>query len=210
VVRIKVCGITRREDAFLAADLGVDALGFIFAPSPRQVSPEDTRRIIKSLPPFIERVGVFVNEMPEKVVEISSFCLLTALQFHGDEAPLYCEKFSSYKIIKSFSIEDKIPDNISSYKVDAYLLDTYCREKRGGTGKVFNWDIAKKVKELGFPLILSGGLTPDNVVEAINKVRPYAVDVASGVEKRPGKKSKKKMKDFIRMVRENDKTLQFT
>ncbi len=206
MVRIKICGITNKEDAFRAVDLGVDALGFIFAPSPRGITPLEAKRIIHSIPPFIDRVGVFVNETLYKVKEISSFCSLTTLQFHGDESPSYCAQFS-YKIIKSFSIKDRIPDTILNYQVDAYLLDTFCQEGRGGSGKVFNWEIAKEARKLDIPLILSGGLRPDNVKEAIRKVRPYAVDAASGLEESPGKKSKKKLKNFIRRVREEDEIL---
>lgn len=202
MVRVKVCGITNRQDAFLAADAGADALGFVFASSPRQVSPSRARQIIKSLPPFVDKVGVFVNEKPERVKEIVNFCLLGAVQLHGDESPSYCSKFFGCKVIKAFSVKDNLPPGISDYKVDAYLLDTYCKEKRGGTGKVFNWEVASKVKQLGTPLILSGGLGPDNVKEAVGKVRPFAVDVASGVEQRPGKKSPQKMKEFILTVRQ--------
>ncbi|MBE0479322.1 phosphoribosylanthranilate isomerase [Candidatus Aerophobetes bacterium] len=202
MVKIKICGITNKEDAFLAVNLGVDALGFIFAKSPRQIAPEEAKRIIKKLPPFVDRVGVFVNEEPQKVLQIARFCLLSTCQFHGDESPSYCEEFP-YKLIKSFFVKDEVPDNILDYegRVDACLLDTFSSAKRGGTGKVFNWEIARKVKMPGLPLILSGGLTPDNVAEAIDKVRPYAVDVASGVEDAPGKKSRNKLQKFIEIVR---------
>lgn len=209
MVKIKVCGITNIEDALLAVELGVDALGFIFAPSPRQLTPQKARRIIQSLPPFVERVGVFVNETSRRVKEIAGFCYLSALQFHGEESPSYCASFP-YKVIKSFPAKDRIPHNILNYKVDAYLLDTYCRGKRGGSGRTFNWDIAKKVGQLSSRLVLSGGLNPENVGEAIGKVRPYAVDVASGVEEKPGKKSRKKMQKFVQVVRKNDKVPQIT
>ena len=209
MVRIKVCGIASKKDAFLAVDLGVDALGFIFAKSPRSISPLEAKRIIKSLPPFVDRVGVFVNEVPSRVEDISRFCQLTTLQFHGDESPSYCSLFF-LKIIKSFPVRDRVPHNILSYKVDAFLLDTFCRDVRGGSGKVFNWDIAVEVKNFGFPLILSGGLSPDNIEEAIRKVKPFAVDVASGVEEKPGKKSKSRLKEFVRKVRENDEAIQVT
>lgn len=207
MVKIKMCGITNREDALLAVELGVDALGFIFALSPRQITPSRARRIIQSLPPFVDKVGVFVNHTPEEVVKIAGFCCLTTVQLHGEESPRYCSRLP-YKVIKSFLVKNRVPDKILDYPVDACLLDTYYREKKGGTGKVFNWDIAEEVKRLGAPLILSGGLAPDNVGEAVRKVRPYAVDVASGVEKEPGKKSRKKMQEFIKVVRRNDETLQ--
>ncbi len=203
MVRVKICGITNKEDAFLAVDLGADALGFIFAPSPRRITPQKAKDIIKALPPFIDKVGVFVNEEAQKVKDICKFCFLTSLQFHGDEPPLYCTQFKE-KVIKSFSVKDKVPEGIEEYKVDAYLLDTFHEKKRGGTGKRFDWNIAARVKDTGVPLILSGGLTPENVGIAIRKVRPYAVDVSSGVEIKPGKKSKTKMKKFFQKVRENE------
>lgn len=202
MVKIKICGITNKQDAFLAVSLGADALGFIFAKSPRQIAPQIAKKIIEALPPFVDRVGVFVNEKPQQVLAIASFCFLSSCQFHGDESPFYCSQFSC-KRIKSFSIQDKPPDTILSYtgKIDACLLDTFSQEKRGGTGKVFDWEIARDVKKIGFPLILSGGLTAANVAEAVQKVRPYAVDVASGVEDAPGKKSRRKIQEFVEMVR---------
>jgi len=201
MVKVKICGITNKEDALLAVKLGADALGFIFAPSPRRITPRRAKEIIEILPPFIDRVGVFVNEEISRVKDIAKFCCLTTLQFHGDESPGYCTKFHQ-KIIKSFSVKGEVPRGISDYRVDAYLLDAFCEKKRGGTGKTFNWEIARKVKKLNFPLILSGGLTPDNVKEAIRKVKPYAVDVVSGVEASPGKKSKEKLREFIQKVKE--------
>jgi len=202
MIRIKVCGITNERDALWAAGLGVDALGFIFAESPRRVHPEVVKKIVLLLPPFVSRVGVFVNEDEEKVMKIARTCSLTSLQFHGEEPPSYCEKFKGWKVIKAFRVKDeRILKEILSYKVDAYLLDTYSADKRGGTGKTFNWEIAKKVSSLGVPVILSGGLNPENVVQAIVKVKPYAVDVNSGVEKEKGEKDYQKLKDFVRKVR---------
>lgn len=207
MVRIKVCGITSRKDAFLAVDLGVDALGFIFAPSPRRITPQQAKKIIKNLPPFVDRVGVFVNEEKSKVEEIAEFCSLTTLQFHGEESPSYCSSFSCKKI-KSFAVKDKLPPDFLSYRVDAYLLDTFSKDKKGGTGKTFNLEVAREAKKFGVPLIIAGGLSPENVGEVIRKVHPFAVDVASGVEEKPGKKSKEKLKRFIKAVRETDEALQ--
>jgi len=202
MVKVKICGITNEEDALLAVKLGADALGFIFAPSPRRITPQEAKRIIDILPPFIDRVGVFVNEEISRVKGIAQFCSLTTLQFHGDESPWYCSQFPQ-KVIKSFSVRNEIPQRIFEYRVDAYLLDTFCEKKRGGTGRAFNWEIARKVVELNFPLILSGGLTPHNVKDAVKKVRPYAVDVGSGVEDYPGKKSKEKLREFIQNAKED-------
>lgn len=209
MVKIKICGITNKEDALRAIKLKVDALGFIFANSPRRVDPKIVQKIIELLPPFISSVGVFVNKDREKVKKIAESCHLTTLQFHGEESPSYCQGFRQ-KVIKAFRIKDKnVLKKIPQYqdKVDACLLDAYSPFKYGGTGKIFNWDVAREVKKLRIPIILSGGLNPDNVEEAINKVRPYAVDVSSGVEKKPGKKDPEKLRNFVKIVREIDESL---
>ena len=201
MTRIKICGITNKDDALWAADLKVDALGFVFAESPRRVRPQVVRQIVKFLPPFISTVGVFVDEDKEKVKRIAELCGLTALQFHGEESRTYCQGFRQ-KIIKSFRVKDEsVLEKAVSYKVDAYLLDTYLPGRPGGTGKTFNWEIARKVKRLGVPLILSGGLNPNNVVRAISEVRPYAVDVSSGVESKEGKKDYAQLEKLVKMVR---------
>ncbi|HIE43375.1 MAG TPA: phosphoribosylanthranilate isomerase [Candidatus Omnitrophica bacterium] len=200
MVRIKICGITNREDALLASSLGSDALGFIFAESERRVTPEDAREIIEELPPFIVKVGVFVNEEIERVEEIAEFLRLDVLQFHGDEPPSYTQKFKR-RVIKSFRVRDGDSlKAISDYKVSAYLLDTYSPGVYGGTGETFNWDLAIRAKEFG-TIILAGGLNPDNVALAIQKVMPYAVDVSSGVESSPGKKDPARLAAFIQKVR---------
>ncbi len=200
MVKIKVCGITNLKDALFAHSLGVDMLGFVFAKSERKLTPEDASKIIDEIPPSTLTVGVFVNETEKKVREALEFCGLDLLQFHGDESPSYTLKFRE-QVIKSFRIKDKnslkiIPD----YKVSAYLLDTYSSKEFGGTGETFNWDLAVEAKKFG-PIILAGGLNPDNVEEAIQKVQPYAVDVSSGVESSPGKKDKKKLEEFVKRVR---------
>jgi len=206
MTRIKICGITNKEDALEAAHLGVDALGFVFAESPRRVIPRMVQEIVELLPPFISRVGVFVNEERGKVKEIAARCHLTTLQFHGEESPSYCEGFKE-KTVKAFSIKDEaILETIPEYQVDAYLLDSYSPSRYGGTGKTFDWQIALKIKKFGVPVILSGGLDPDNVKEAIERVRPYAVDVGSGVEVEEGKKDTEKLEDFVRKVRETDES----
>jgi phosphoribosylanthranilate isomerase len=200
MTKIKVCGITNAEDALFALSLGVDALGFIFAESKRRITAVNARKIIDILPQSILKVGVFVNEEAKRVREILEFCYLDALQFHGNESPKYILKFRETKI-KSFSMEDKDSlDDIAKYKADAYLLDTYSPKEYGGTGKTFNWDLAVKAKKFG-PIILAGGLNPDNIEEAIKKVKPCAVDVSSGVESYPGKKDKKKLEELVKKVR---------
>ncbi len=206
MTRIKICGITNKEDVLEAAHLGVDAVGFVFARSPRRVIPGMVQEIVQLLPPFISRVGVFVNEDKEKVKKIANSCHLTTLQFHGEELPSYCRGFRE-KVVKAFSIKDASAlEKVSEYEVDAYLLDSYSPSRYGGTGKTFDWDIARKIKEFGVPIILSGGLDPDNVKEAIERVRPYAVDVGSGIEAREGKKDPEKLEDFVRKVRQTDES----
>ncbi len=196
--KIKICGITNKEDAWIAVDIGVDALGFIFTPhSSRQITPIHAQEIISTLPPFITTVGVWVDEDPARVKEIAAFCGLNILQFHGNESPSYCQLFSQ-RTIKAFRIHDETSlEIISQYKTSAYLLDTYVADAFGGTGKIFNWALAKQARSLG-KIILAGGLTADNISEAIKIVRPYAVDVSSGVEILPGKKDPVKLKDFVK------------
>jgi phosphoribosylanthranilate isomerase len=201
MVRVKICGITNLDDALYAADCGADAVGFIFYPkSPRFVEIAKAKDIISKLPPFITTVGVFVNQSINDVANIVSRCNINVVQLHGDETPEYCSKISVKKI-KAIRIkdEDSIKD-ITNYKVDTFLLDTHSENSYGGTGKVFNWDLAIKAKGYG-KIVLSGGLTPDNVKEAIEKVKPYGVDISSGVEERKGKKDREKVKEFIKRVR---------
>lgn len=200
MVKIKICGITNIEDALFASSLGVDALGFVLAESPRKIIAEDVVKIIGKLPPSILKVGVFVNEEEQRIRETLRFCRLDMLQFHGDEPPAYIIRFRE-KIIKSFRIENENSlKDIPKYNADAYLLDAYSPDEYGGTGEVFNWDLAVEAKKFG-PIILSGGLNADNIEEAINKVQPFAVDVSSGVESSPGKKDKKKLEEFVKKVR---------
>jgi len=204
MLKIKICGITNFSDALSACKLGTDLLGFIFYKrSPRYIFPRKAKRIIQKLPPNIKKVGIFVNEDIDKVKRISKYLRLDFLQFHGKESACYISKFKDYRIIKTFRIKDKKSlKAISKYKnVDFYLLDTYVKEKLGGTGKIFNWNLAVKAKSFKNPIILSGGLNPKNVMRAIKKVRPFAVDVCSGVEKEIGKKDPKLLEEFIKKVR---------
>lgn len=196
-MRVKICGITNSEDAQAAVALGADALGFIFAKSPRQIPKELARDIIEQLPPFVSPVGVFVDERVDVVKEVCNFCTIPAVQLHGSEDPLYLKDLKGYKVIKAFRIkrEDDLK-LLANYKPHAFLLDSYIKGVMGGTGVSFNWEIARKAHKYG-NIILSGGLTPDNIKEAIRKVKPYAVDVSSGVESSPGKKDKELMKRFI-------------
>lgn len=205
MVRVKICGITNLEDGLLAAELGASALGFVLATSPRQIDVNKAREIISKLPPFVAKVGVFVDEAKEKVKEVAAFCGFDLLQFHGSESSSYCQGFSQ-KVIKAFRVKGLSSiSNLSSYRVSAYLLDTYVESIPGGTGTTFNWQVAKEAKKEGKPIILSGGLSPANVAEAIEEVQPYAVDVSSGVEESPGKKDPAKLKKFFEEVNTSQK-----
>lgn len=203
MTKIKICGITNKQDAISAAGLGVDMLGFVcYKKSKRYIEPKIIKDIANELPPYVAKVGIFVDEDPEKVSEIAQDCLFDMLQFHGEESPEYCAGFkNSYKIIKAFRIKDqKSLKGINDYNADYYLLDTYSAESKGGTGRCFNWNILTGY-ELLRPIILSGGLTPSNVPQAIDIVSPYGVDVSSGVEMSPGKKDLDLMKKFVENIR---------
>ena len=197
MTRIKVCGITNIDDALYAAELGADALGFIFYPkSPRYVLTGAVKEITDRLPPFVTTVGVFVNEEKEKIEEIVDKAGITLLQLHGDESPEFCASFDT-GVIKAIRIDKEFEgSSLKDYDVDGFLLDTYDKGLYGGTGRTFDWNVALRAKEFG-RIILSGGLNPENVNEAVEIVNPYAVDVGSGVEKEPGKKDREKLKRFI-------------
>lgn len=200
MVRVKICGITNLEDALAATDYGADALGFVFyEKSPRYITPNKAKDIISELPPFITTVGVFVNEKPDRMKEIMNFAGIDILQLHGEEPPGECSIW--HRVIKAFRVRDFSDLNpLENYKVSAYLLDTYSPESYGGTGQIFNWDIAVDAKRFG-KIILSGGLNAENIEKAIIYVRPYGVDVSSGVEEEKGKKDLKKMKEFIKKAK---------
>jgi phosphoribosylanthranilate isomerase len=203
MVRIKVCGITNLEDALLAAELGADALGFIFyPPSPRKVAPEEARAIIAQLPPFVTTVGVFVDEDAALVSTLAARLGLDWVQLHGQESPEYCRTLGR-RVIKGFRIQDKSSlADMAVYRgaAQALLLDTYKKGQAGGTGETFDWRLANEAKAYG-PIILAGGLTPYNVAQAIATAQPRAVDVASGVEVAPGKKDPEKLRKFFAAIR---------
>lgn len=193
-----MCGITNIEDALAAQALGADAIGMVFAKSPRRVEKEQAREIVQALPPFVHLVGVFVDEEKGVIEDIADFCRLTVLQFHGAESPEYCAGFGR-RVIKAFRISQREDiERMKPYqgKVNAFLLDTYHPVLAGGTGQTFDWDMAKEAGKIG-PIILAGGLNPDNVEAAIRAVKPYAVDVSSGVEMSPGKKDHDRIRLFI-------------
>jgi phosphoribosylanthranilate isomerase len=203
MVRVKICGITNRRDARMSVEMGADAIGFIFAPSPRQITPEKAREIICGIPPFVQTVGAFVNENPDVIREIIGSCGLDLIQLHGDETPEICAEFMP-QAIKAFRFrEGSVLQSIRPYrgKIRAMLFDSYDEKIRGGTGKTCNWDLAVRGKDFGIPIILSGGLTPSNIEKAISSVKPFAVDVNSGVEKRPGKKDYLLMRELMEKIR---------
>jgi phosphoribosylanthranilate isomerase len=203
MLRVKICGITSLEDASLAVRLGVHALGFVFARSPRQVSPEAVREIVRGVPPLVQTVGVFVNETPARIREIMDFCGLDLAQLHGDESPDDCEALTP-RAIKALRLRDDSSLAVAATyrgKVRALLFDSYVKGRRGGTGTTLDWDLAARGLELGIPVILAGGLNPGNVRRAVAVVRPFAIDVNSGVEARPGRKSPALMDRLMEIVR---------
>jgi len=201
-VKVKICGITNLADALAAIAAGADALGFNFyEKSPRFVSLETATEISKQLPPFVMRVGVFVNAPEEFILRAIGEAGLTMLQFHGDEPPEFCTQFGLMSM-KAFRIRDaESLKEILKYQTDAYLLDAFSPEARGGTGEKFNWNLAVEAQKFGKPIFLAGGLTPRNVAEAVKKVQPFGVDVSSGVESAPGKKDHAKVKSFLAAVK---------
>ncbi len=203
MTKIKICGITNKADAIAAAELGLDMMGFVFySGSKRHVEPKIVKEIANELPPSLVKVGVFVDMDKNKVLDIAEECALDMLQFHGDETPDYCAGFKdSYKVMKAFRIKNmESLKGINDYNVDFYLLDAYSAKEKGGTGEIFDWKIIENFEFLK-PVILSGGLTPDNVRDAIEQLSPYGVDVSSGVEMSPGKKDTLLMKKFVENMR---------
>jgi phosphoribosylanthranilate isomerase len=201
-LKVKICGMTRVKDAIAAVDAGADALGFIFyEPSPRYVSTHAAAEIIRELPPFVAKVGVFVDAGQETIERTIEVCGLDTLQLHGEEPPEFCERFG-IKTIKAFRVRGRETiEQAKRYRHAAWLLDSYVSGQLGGTGAIFNWEVAREATKFSRMVILAGGLTPENVATAVQQVRPYAVDVSSGVESAPGKKDQPKMRSFIAAAR---------
>lgn len=200
-ILVKICGITNIDDALDAVELGADYLGFNFYPdSPRYVTPEKAQEIIQDIPGAIQKVGIFVNADRQYVIDVAVELGLDMLQFHGDETPDYCNEFGR-PWMKAFRLkEEKEVAAIKDYDSPWLLVDAYVEKAFGGTGIVSNWDLAREAKQYG-SLFLSGGLKPENIEMAIESVRPYAVDVASGVEQSPGVKDRYKMEELISRVK---------
>ncbi len=205
-VRVKICGITNLADARAAIAAGADALGFVFVPgTPRYISPDLAGEIVRELPPFIARVGLFVDAETRTVAEALVRSGMDTLQFHGEETPDLVRQFRrAVKVMKAFRVRgEETLMRLPAYAdaVDAILLDAYVAGAHGGTGAQFDWKLAVQARDLGRPLVLAGGLTPANVAEAVRTVRPYGVDVSSGVESAPGRKDPEKLAEFVRAAR---------
>ena len=200
MVKVKICGITNLEDAISAQAQGADFLGFVFAESPRRIKADKAKRIIERLNTGIKVVALFVNEEKKAVDNIlKELERVDILQFHGDDTPDYCRQFREKEVIKAIRIKDASSlKKIDEFKgVDYLLLDTFHSAQYGGTGMAFDWDIAVEAKDYGIPIFLSGGLNAGNVRDAVVKLRPFAVDVSSGVEKSPCRKDPEMVGRFI-------------
>ena len=199
---VKICGITNLDDAQVAVEAQADALGFVFyEKSPRFLTIAAAAAIAEQMPGFVMRVGVFVNALKETVVRATGECGLNLLQFHGSEPPEYCSQFGLMNM-KAFRMRDAgTLKEMAKYQTNAWLLDAYSPEVVGGTGEKFNWDLAIEAQKFGKPIFLAGGLTPENVAEAVRKVRPFGVDVSGGVEISPGKKDHAKMLAFVKAAK---------
>lgn len=207
MVRVKICGITSAEDAKVAVDAGADAIGFVFAKSPRKISRERAREIADRLPPFVARVGVFVDETVEEILEIARYVRLSAAQIHNDRPAEEVEHIASaVHVVKAFRVRDRSTyDRVRQYPAtSAYLFDAYVEGIAGGTGKRIERDLLPTLEEqrsFAKPWILAGGLSPENIESALKICRPYAVDVSSGVEASPGRKDEKLVREFVARVR---------
>jgi phosphoribosylanthranilate isomerase len=204
-MHIKICGITNLEDARAAIDAGADWLGFNFyLRSARFIAPKDARRIIEQLPQTVRTVGVFVNEdEPETVARLADEAHVSAVQLHGDESQAYCRALLRERfVIKALRVgENFAPESALEYEADAILLDAYDAQARGGTGRTINWQVARRTRELVPKLFLAGGLSPENVAEAIAEVEPFAIDACSGIESAPGRKDAQRLRAFVAAAR---------
>jgi phosphoribosylanthranilate isomerase len=202
-VRVKICGITNVEDAVASVDAGADALGFMFFPeSKRHLALDRAAEIIRRLPPFISKVGVFVNPAAEAVHEAIEQTGIDTLQFHGAESPEFCAAFNKVKVVKAFRVRGaSVLEECLKFPDYAWLLDSHVSGAQGGTGVTFDWNVAAAATKLSRMIILAGGLKPETVAEAVQRVHPFAVDVSSGVESAPGRKDHQKIRQFIEAAR---------
>ena len=201
-VKVKICGVTSVADALAAAEAGADMVGLMFYErSPRHITLQTAREISRALPQFVLRVGVFVNPEEDLVMRALGDCGLTLLQFHGDETSEFCTQFGAMSL-KAFRIQNAASlAALENFQADAFLLDAHSKSGLGGTGETFNWKLAVEAQKFDKPIFLAGGLTPENVADAVRQVQPFAVDVSSGVESAPGKKDVAIVRAFIAAVR---------
>ena len=207
--KVKICGNTSLSDAQMAAEFGADYLGLIFAESKRQLTLSAANKIIIGMPQYRNFVGVFFNQPKPEVLSIATELGIKILQFHGEETSRYCQSFieKGFQVIKTFRIKDQLSfKRIDEYDTTAFLFDTFSKEETGGTGKAFDWNLIEDKPFIRQKLFLAGGLNPNNLAEAIRKVRPFAVDVASGVEISPGKKDPELVRAFITIAKQNGQT----
>lgn len=201
---IKMCGITRLEDALACAEAGADALGFVFAESPRRVRPEQAAAIIRKLPPTVLRFAVFVDESPAEIARVLGAVDIDRIQLHGFEEPMV-QELAGTRVVKAFRARDEtVLREIEEWAEPFFVLDAWDRMRAGGTGRPFDWELAKRARVHG-RFLLAGGLTADNVGEAIREVRPYGVDVSSGIEVSPGIKDPERIRAFVEAVRVADR-----
>jgi len=209
-VRIKICGITREQDAVAAVEAGADAIGLVFADSLRRVTIARARQIAAKAPPFVAVVGVFVNARPATVARTAAEVGLTEVQLHGDESAEYVSRLDWRRVLKAVRVRDrKFVESVHQMQaagVSGVLLEAFSPEARGGSGRRFDWDLVVGAREAGMldgcpPIILAGGLTPQNVASAVRRVRPWGVDVSTGVETEPGVKSAERISRFIAAIR---------
>jgi phosphoribosylanthranilate isomerase len=201
-VKVKICGITSVADGLAAAEAGADMIGLMFYDgSPRRITLPQAVEISRAMSPYVLRVGVFVNPETDFVLRAIGECGLNLLQFHGDETSEFCTQFGVMSM-KALRVKDAASiAALENYHTEAYLLDAYSKAGLGGTGEKFNWDLAIEAQKFSKPIFLAGGLTPENVADAVKQVRPFAVDVSSGVESAPGKKDAAKVRAFIQAVK---------
>lgn len=197
MTRIKVCGITNIDDARTAIELGVDAIGFVFAPSPRYIEPAGARAIIRTITPFVTTVGVFMDQSIDQVKRVVAFTGVDVIQLHGEEPPSYCAALDM-RVIKRVRVNDRATAGLLVTAMRAYHVSAYLLDPGSGSGQTFDWSVATTAN---MPIIVAGGLTPDNVGDVIRTLHPYGVDVSSGVEKKPGVKAPGKIKAFVKEVR---------
>ena len=211
-VRVKICGITNLADATMAVAAGADALGFVFVPgTPRAMTVGQVAELTRRLPPLVARVGLFVNSSSAEIRATIREAQLDTVQLHGDEPPeLAAELRAEVRVLKAFRIRDAASlDRVLAFfsAVDAVLLDAYSPDAHGGTGSRFDWTLAERIRSWTCPVIVAGGLRPENVADAVQRFAPYAVDVSSGVEAAPGKKDPVKVREFIRQAKRSEPSL---